>query len=208
MKITIEGLIGAGKSKLCEILEHAPCIDHVVKEPMQDWNISKGNARVNLLEKYYAEPTLYTFPFQVHCLRTRCRTDKQHKGTNTCTVFERGVESDAVFAKINYLNGNMDDTLWLCYLYQLEEAMEDTSTIDGHIYIKTSVNTCMQRIQSRGRSEEKGVTVEYMNQLETEHDTWLLKKGNVLIIDGEEDFFDKQVQRRLVEQVQAFIKTL
>ena len=208
MKFTIEGLIGAGKSRLCDILlNHETCFDDVVVEPVHDWTLSLDTEAkpVNLLKSYYDNPERRAFVFQVHCLQTRLSVEKKHN-KNKCIVFERGVEADYIFARINYLNQNMDATEWQAYLYHLKEARMDTVPATGRIYVKTSVDTCLDRIKNvRRRPEEQNIPREYMLQLEQEHDKWLLDQENVLILDGNRDFFDPTVVKDMLSKIQMFV---
>ena len=63
--VSIDGLIGAGKSTLCDKL-HAVGYP-VAKEPLQEWTV----AGHDLLKTFYDDPQRYAYLFQTHCLRSR-----------------------------------------------------------------------------------------------------------------------------------------
>jgi deoxyadenosine/deoxycytidine kinase len=53
------------------------------------------------------------------------------------------------------------------------------------LYLRTPAETCMERIGDRGRSEEEGIPLEYLAQLEELHDEWLLDHPQTVVLDGE-----------------------
>ncbi|MEA3341871.1 MAG: deoxynucleoside kinase, partial [Chloroflexota bacterium] len=52
------------------------------------------------------------------------------------------------------------------------------------LYLRTPAAACLERIEARDRSEENGITLEYLLQLEGLHDEWLLDNPGALVIDG------------------------
>ena len=55
------------------------------------------------------------------------------------------------------------------------------------LYLRTPAEVCLQRIRERGRVEESGIELDYLLQLESLHDEWLLDGGDsrVAVLDGE-----------------------
>lgn len=51
---------------------------------------------------------------------------------------------------------------------------------DGFIYLRASPDTCHQRMKSRKREEEGGVSLEYLRDLHEKHESWLFpsQSGN------------------------------
>ena len=72
--------------------------------------------------------------------------------------------------------------------------------VDGFVYMRTKPSTCLTRLQGRGRSEEAGVELAYLEQLQARHEEWLLPDGAaaprrvstdgvpVLVLECDEDF--------------------
>jgi len=188
--ISVEGLIGAGKSLLCEILK-----DHdftVVVEPVEMWD--------NAFTAFYNDPKKYACMFQTLVLRTR--VDQLREISNG--FVERCVHSDKLFGTVQHALKNMDDIEYCTYLYQYNQAVTDTKTIHGYIYVKTSVDTCIKRIDQRNREGESGISKDYLRLLEAEHEKWLNNEKNVLIIDGEADFRSPDVVQKIVSQINYF----
>jgi deoxyadenosine/deoxycytidine kinase len=57
----------------------------------------------------------------------------------------------------------------------------------------------------RGRSEEKAIALEYLQQLEARHDEWLLTAQDsacpVVVLDGSREWAADEVQKKLSQAV-------
>ena len=205
MIYSIEGIIGAGKSTLCNILRSHSI--SVAPEPLGEWVLprSDGGKPVNVLAEFYKDPRKRAYLFQSFCLRTRVEQVRDLAPLAT-HVIERSIDADAIFGTIQHRQGHMDATEYAVYRYNYRQAKKDTPRIQGRIYVKTSVTTAFERIQRRSRHGETAIDVAYLGELEKEHEAWLAKTdSNVLVVDGEQDFFDETVQAHLMEQVRAFL---
>lgn len=45
--------------------------------------------------------------------------------------------------------------------------------LDAIVYLRTTPDTCLKRLQKRARSEEAGVPLEYLKQIHHRHERWL-----------------------------------
>jgi len=68
---------------------------------------------------------------------------------------------------------------------------EKMANVDLIVYLRVSPEVLAKRIKSRGRKEEKNVSLDTLRTLHNFHEDWLIKKVHpvpapVLIIDGEQ----------------------
>ena len=55
---------------------------------------------------------------------------------------------------------------------------------DHIIYLRVTAEECLRRLKSRNRSEESGVSLEYLARLNSYYDNWLLTRDNVSIVNA------------------------
>ena len=105
-------------------------------------------------------------------------------------VLERSIYCDRyVFAKNCYQSGLMKKTEWqlYCRLWDWLESNWCTEP-DKIVYLRTPAEVCLERIESRGRSEESTIPIGYLRDLEVLHDEWLIDNPEVIVIDGQKQW--------------------
>jgi len=190
--LCIEGLIGAGKTTLCNEIENN--IENkdinsmkikILKEPVDFWR------EVGLLDRFYKDPKRWGFTFQLTALVTKC-VELMSLEDNTIYIIERSPYTDLnCFAKLCNMLGSIDDMemrIYKLYFQHFITELENKCSIK-FIYLKTSPEICMERIKKRNRIEEKNIPIEYLVSLEQLHNEWLL--NNAIILDGNSDVLDK-----------------
>jgi len=189
MLVLLEGNIAAGKTTLGELLTEDDRF-RFVREPVERW---QSGFAVNLLERFYTDTPRWSFTMQIGAFLTRAQTLDdlpEHSDTrNGVMVFERSIYCDRhVFAKNLYQQGLMDETEWALYVHFWEYFRTNVPVPDAIVYLRTPAEECFQRLKIRGRSEEQGITLDYLQQLEARHDEWLLNPAvaerPVVILDG------------------------
>ncbi|NLX09377.1 MAG: deoxynucleoside kinase [Chloroflexi bacterium] len=199
MLVLLEGNIAAGKTTFGQRLAASGQF-LFVPEPVERW---QSGFAANLLERFYADTPRWAFTLQICAFLTRSQALENlpaHEGM----IFERSVYCDRhVFAKNLHQVGLMDATEWALYLHFWERLAEMAPTPDAILYLRTPAEECFRRLQVRGRAEEKGITLAYLQQLEDRHDEWLLSEAAeapVIVLDGTQVWSADEVRQQL-EQV-------
>ncbi|XP_025937634.1 deoxyguanosine kinase, mitochondrial isoform X2 [Apteryx rowi] len=128
-----------------------------------------------------------------------------------------------VFAKNLFEAGHLNPLEWTIYqdwhTFLLQE-LGDRVALHGFLYLQAAPEKCLERLHRRARSEEKGVQLDYLQQLHAQHESWLVEKttevhfanlrsASVLVLDVNQDFErDAAVQDVLMTKVEAFVKML
>lgn len=192
ISVVFEGNIGAGKSTLIKrvrtILDPIYKV-HVKEEKVAEWMTQSGN----LLKKYYQNPRDYAFKFQMNAVMDRILQDRyfeqrseRWEGVNI-VLSERSRVSDRIFARVAFECGNMNT--------EDMEVYEKTYDVCGLllperkdlVYIlRTNVEQCARNINSRSRSGEENIKLDYLRSLEKHHNSadWT-SRGSICAIEIE-----------------------
>ncbi|XP_044053059.1 deoxyguanosine kinase, mitochondrial isoform X2 [Siniperca chuatsi] len=241
-RVSIEGNIAVGKSTFARLLQSA-CPDwEVVTEPVSKWqNIESGTSKgtdassqatvSNLLQMMYQDPQRWSYTFQTYSCMSRMRTQLQppparllsSEGTPV-QVYERSVYSDRYIFALNMFElGCINSTEWSVYQDWhsfLVEQFGHQVELEGIIYLRAPPKKCMERLERRGRAEEKGVKLDYLDKLHVQHERWLVEKSTeihfeklkqipVLQLDASVEFHsDPEVQEQYIKKVKNFFNAL
>jgi len=213
--LIVEGNIGAGKSTFLRIIkENLAC--QIVYEPHEQWQDISGKG--NLLDNFYVNPERWSYTFQSYAFITRTLAQKisAKKNPYSTQILERSVFSDKYcFAKNLYESGKMSDLEWTLYQEWFGWFFADhVQKPDGFIYLRTTPNTCYNRLKKRDRSEEKALPLAYLQQLHDKHENWLIHKKDldfyvqdvpVLILECNKEFETDLVQKNsLIKKIVDF----
>ncbi|XP_042344258.1 deoxyguanosine kinase, mitochondrial isoform X2 [Plectropomus leopardus] len=241
-RVSIEGNIAVGKSTFARLLQSACPYWEVVAEPVSKWqNIQGGTSKKtdaspqktvsNLLQMMYQDPQRWSYTFQTYSCMSRLRTQLQppparllsSQGTPV-QVYERSIYSDRYIFALNMFElGCINSTEWAVYQdwhSLLVEQFGHQVELEGIIYLRAPPEKCMERLEHRGRAEEKGVKLDYLEKLHIQHEKWLvektteihfekLKKTPVLQLDASVEFQrDPEVQEEFITQMKNFFNAL
>lgn len=184
--ISIEGNIGAGKSTILENLEKTlaeKCPQLVgkvlfLKEPLDIWEQFHDDNGHTILEKFYANQHRYAFTFQVMACITRLsllkNTIKQNPHAeiiiierSLCAdknIFMNMLHDDGVVEKIEF---NIYDKWYMEYI--------DDYRVDAVVYMDSNPETCSVRINTRNRTGEEKIPIEYLQKCRDYHTKWLIE---------------------------------
>ena len=194
--LSIEGNIGAGKTTIVENLQKRFANNKEIvflREPVDVWDTIRDKNEVTILEKFYNDTNKYAFCFQVMAFATRSVNVKNAiKNNPECKyiICERSLEADNnIFAKMLKDDGKIEDIEYKVYEHFYKNCRDDVK-LDGVIYIDSSPNICLERINKRSRDGEGGITCEYLENCKNYHDDWLVNNKQelpVIRIDTNED---------------------
>jgi deoxyadenosine/deoxycytidine kinase len=209
--ISCEGNIGSGKSTLLSILQSSIKFKDIVfvKEPVEEWYKINDSDGKNIFEKFYESPEKYAYPFQELTLMSRYTKikDAVNLNPNKIIISERSVFSDHyIFAKMMYDKGYISDMEYQIYKHNANIIKKELC-FSKYIYIRSSSDKCIERINKRNRSGEN-ITDDYIKLCEKYHDVWLFNIDNILIINGNDDFENNiENQNNILNQIYDFILT-
>ncbi|MEX2602006.1 MAG: deoxynucleoside kinase [Balneolaceae bacterium] len=189
--IAIEGVIGAGKTTLAELLAE------------------RRNARLILeqfeenpfLPKFYQNRDRYAFQTQLAFLASRF---KQQQVMSTPDLFHDFIITDYIFEKDRiFARLNLDDDELALYdtIYQVMTAIAVKP--DLVIFLQSSVERLMKNILERGRDFEQEMSEEYLQELNSayNHFFYHYNKTPLIIINATEiDFIQNPEHLSYIEE--------
>ncbi|KAJ4962414.1 hypothetical protein NE237_022353 [Protea cynaroides] len=183
----VEGNISVGKTTFLqrianETLELRDLVE-IVPEPISKWQ-DVGPDHFNILDAFYAEPQRYAYTFQNYVFVTRVMQERESSGgVKPLRLMERSVFSDRmVFVRAvheaNWMN-EMEISIYDSWFDPVVSSLPGLIP-DGFIYLRASPDTCHKRMQLRKRTEEGGVSLDYLRGLHEKHESWLFpsQSGN------------------------------
>jgi deoxyadenosine/deoxycytidine kinase len=191
--ICIDGVVGAGKTTLGEILCQSLDISFF-KEPVDN---------NPLLEKFYHNQSRYSFPMQVYFLNKRFKMLKEAAQLSGC-IMDRSIYGDVIFARLLQEGGNMSQEEYDLYEELLMNMLEHAARPRLMIYLDITVENAVQRIQRRGRAYEQIVPQDYWARL-NEHYTAYFNHYNfsdILRIDVNDlNFVDSEEDKKTIIRI-------
>jgi len=171
--VSIEGNIGCGKSTMLNYFNRYPDVE-LIPEPVPKWCNMNGH---NLLGKMYEEPKRWSFQFQSYVQLTRLQLLKKPTDCSV-KIIERCLQNNRYCFLENH---RKEDTLVtgelsvLCKWFDFLDNNMDVQ-LDLIVYLRTSPEVAYKRIMARGRKEEAGVPMQFIENLHKSHEDWLIEK--------------------------------
>lgn len=189
--IAIEGVIGAGKTSLCNLLAQR----HNAKVVLEEFEENP------FLPKFYEDRKHYAFQTQLAFLASRFQ--QQDKLTSR-DLFHEMVISDYIFDKDRiFARLNLEDDELALYdkIYHIMSGI--AAKPDLLIYLQSSIDRLLDNIRIRGRSYERDIDPNYLRDLNDAYNHFFhhYDKSPILIINATEiDFVNNDDHLSYIEQ--------
>ena len=151
--IVVEGPIGVGKTTLVKRLAECNGSQMLLEQPQEN----------PFLRRFYSEGQSAALPTQLFFLfqrATQYSDLRQQDLFATNLVADFMLEKDSLFAQVTLRPEELE-----LYKQVYARVGLDAPTPDLVVYLQAPVTTLMQRIQGRGKPEERHITPDYLRQL-------------------------------------------
>lgn len=190
--VAVAGNIGAGKSSLTRLLSG-----------YFQWDSFFERVDDNpYLEDFYENMERWSFNLQVFFLSSRFNHQREIEQSTQSVVQDRSIYEDAeIFARNLFEMGFMTERDFGNYTDLFRIMTSYLMPPDLLIYLRASVPTLVEHIQSRGRDFESTIRIEYLERLNTHYEDWIARYdlGPKMVIDADKlDFVNNPDDRRLV----------
>jgi deoxyadenosine/deoxycytidine kinase len=207
--VSVEGNIGSGKSSLLHFIKARFRNIHIIPEPIEEWTMLDN---VNPLHEMYANAK-YSTLFQMLTIHSHMKMMKVAKQCGKDCIVERCWESNKdIFTNMLIEGGKIDSVENAIYNHILKDRLSEIGGIKphGYIYVKTHVDQCVKRIRNRNRSEETGISKEYLAEIEKRQEHFLRKQetSSVLTIDNNSEKHTIRDYKEIFSKIKSFVDTL
>jgi deoxyadenosine/deoxycytidine kinase len=207
--VAVAGNIGVGKSTLvtmlCRRLEWQPFYEPEGENPY--------------LADFYQDMRAWSFHSQIFFLTRRLRLHRQLLDHPTSAIQDRSVYEDAeVFACNLYRQGLINERDYGSYRDLYQVLVDFLPPPDLVVYLRASVPTLIDRIQSRGRAYERQIAPDYLEQLNQLYEDWITHFSlcpvltvpadqlNYVVHPGHLDLISQKIQEKLTgKEVVVFL---
>lgn len=186
MHIGIAGNIGAGKTTLTRLLSQhygwIPKYESVTYNPY--------------LEDYYSDIKRWSYNLETYFLAQRFRDLVEISASDQVIIQDRTLmEGVNIFVTNNLRMGNLSQRDYDTYMQLYDLMMGMVSQPDLLIYLRSSIEGIVRKIQKRGRDYEQSLSVEYLGNLNKLYEDWIASyKGKVLVFDADNLDFENNPQ--------------
>lgn len=162
--VLVAGNIGAGKTSLAERLG-----------ARLGWRTAFESVADNpYLADFYADMRQWSFHLQVFFLGHRAEQHLDLARDPRSAIADRSIYEDAyIFARALHHLGNLTERDYRAYRAVFELVMAGLPKPDLLLYLRAPVPVLIERIRSRGRGIESGITADYLALLDSFYEDWL-----------------------------------
>ena len=186
MIVVITGLIGAGKTSVCEALEKSlKC--KVFYEPLPETDNF-------ILEEYYKNPEKYAYSMQTLLLSLRFQAQQEAQWRSTrgeLCIMDSSIYADKAFLDVQRSCGFIDEYEYKAYEEICKIHFPFLQYPDLHVHLNLSIDEEINRIKKRSRTCECNIERSYLEKLNDAYNDlipYLSKLYPVKIIDAQNPF--------------------
>ena len=191
MIVVITGLIGAGKTSVCEGLDK--CIHcKVFYEPLPETDNF-------MLESYYKNPSKYAYSMQTLLLSLRFQAQQEAQWRSTrgeLCIMDSSIYADKAFLEVQRESGFIDELEYRAYNKLCEIHYPFLQYPDLHLHLDLPIEEEINRIKIRSRDCESDIDKDYLIKLTNAYNNlipFLSKLYPVKIIDANKPLLDVQL---------------
>jgi deoxyadenosine/deoxycytidine kinase len=177
--IALAGNIGAGKTTLTKLLAH-----HFNWEP--HFEDVEENPYIN---DFYEDMQRWSFNLQIYFLNNRFNNILQIRSSKRGVIQDRTIYEDAyIFAPNLHAMGLMSTRDFDNYTRLFVSINQFIQPPDLLIYLRASIPTLVNHIQTRGREYEDSIRLDYLKRLNERYEAWIstYNQGKLLILNIDE----------------------
>ena len=162
--VLVAGNIGAGKTSLTERLG-----------ARLGWRTAFESVSDNpYLADFYADMRQWSFHLQVFFLGHRAQQHLELARRPGSSIADRSIYEDAyIFARALHHLGNLSERDYAAYCTVFDLIVNGLPRPDLLLYLKCPVPVLVERIRSRARNIETGISAEYLALLDSFYEDWL-----------------------------------
>ncbi|XP_063801476.1 thymidine kinase 2, mitochondrial [Pseudophryne corroboree] len=188
--ICVEGNIASGKTSCLEYFSNTPNLE-VLTEPVAKWRNVHGHNPLGLM---YLDPSRWGLTLQTYVQLTMLDVHTR-PSIASVKMMERSIHSAKhIFVENLYKSGKMPEVDYVVLTEWFNWIIENIDlSVDLIVYLRTSPETCYQRLKMRCREEERVIPLEYLYAIHGLYEEWLIKQTSfpvpapVLVIDADKD---------------------
>ncbi|MDX2283324.1 MAG: deoxynucleoside kinase [Bacteroidia bacterium] len=163
MHICVAGNIGAGKTTLTDLLARYFGFESLFED----------NEQNPYLMDFYSDMHRWSFHLQVSFLKSRLEKLMHIRQEGRNVIQDRTIYEDAqIFAPNLHSMGLMTAREYETYRGLFEVIAELVQPPDLLIYLRASIPTLVEMIQSRGRTYEDSIRLDYLKRLNERYEHW------------------------------------